>query len=133
MMHKLRFCPTPFFGPIIHRCHVTQAQELSGGIAPAVPILFAIAMGAQEIIKYAAALHPEKNIFMYLLLGLDIVLDKLIATAGLIQVFRICRFLRSTQMTHETRNSHGSFLSQVLASPQYKSSTLFALPGTITN
>ena len=57
--------------------------------ASAVPILFAIAMLAQETIEYAAVLRPGKNIFKYLFLGLDIILGELLASAGLIPLPKI--------------------------------------------
>ena len=60
--------------------------------ASAVKVLFAIAMLAQETIGYAAVLRPDKKIFKYLFLGLDIILGKLLASAGLIPLLKIPYF-----------------------------------------
>ena len=53
--------------------------------ASAVPVLVAIAMLAQETIEYAAVLRPDKKIFKYLFLGIDIILGKLLTSAGLLR------------------------------------------------
>ena len=49
-------------------------------------------MLAQETIEYAAFLRPDKKIFKYLFLGLDIILGKLLASAGLIPLLKILCF-----------------------------------------
>ena len=58
--------------------------------ASAVPVLVAIAMLAQETIEYAAVLRPDKKIFKYLFLRLDIILGKLLTSAGIIPLLKCC-------------------------------------------
>ena len=98
-----------------------------------VPILFASAMLAQETIEYAAVLRPDKKIFKYLFLRLDIILGKLLASAGRIPLLKIWVFPDGS--SNGTQNTEHPWIVPALmfASQLYKPCSLFDLLGTITD
>ena len=69
-------------------------------------------MLAQETIEYAAVLRPDKKISKHLFLGLDIILGKLLASAGLIPLLKILCF--PVFNSNDTQNTERPWIVPVL-------------------
>ena len=78
-------------------------------------------------------LRPDKKIFKYLVLGLDILLGKLLVSAGLIPLLKICVFPDVGSNGTQNTEHPWTVPALVFASQLYKPCIPFDLLGTITN